>query len=94
MGKGGERETETEREKVGSRGMVTDDDIATIKDTFHASPKAVGSTIASIVRTVKPGSQYDAGASVASRALRASICELSSVGEHRRALANAGVRKI
>ena len=38
--------------EVGAREMVTDDDIATIKDTFHASPKAVRSTISSIVRTV------------------------------------------
>ena len=43
-----------------------------------------------IAQRLKPGSQYDAGASVASRA---SICELSSVGERRRALADAGVRK-
>ena len=36
------------------------------------------STLASLL---KPGSQYDAGASVTSRASRASICELSSVGD-------------
>ena len=38
--------------EVGLRGMATDDDITTIKDTVHASPKAVGSTISSIVRIV------------------------------------------
>ena len=37
--------------EVGARGMVTDDDIATIKDTFHASRKAVGSTISRNVAT-------------------------------------------
>ena len=44
-----------------------------------------------VLSLIKPGSQYDAGASVASRA---SICKLSSIGERRRALADAGVRKI
>ena len=35
--------------EVGLRGMATDVDI---KNTFHASPKAIGSTISSILRTV------------------------------------------
>ena len=32
--------------------MVTDYEIATIKDTFHASTKVLRSTVSSIVRTV------------------------------------------